>query len=167
MGLNAKAGALVRFEETGAAGLAAALATFDGWGAAEFTDGTGNNQANILHFATMTLAASATANIDLAGTLTDPIGGAAVFAKVKALAIRARADNVNSLIVGGAATNAWVGPFGAATHTVTLPPGGQLVLVAPLAGWTVTPTTGDLLKVANSAAGSSITFDVCIIGTNA
>mgnify|MGYP000488088098 CR=1 FL=1 len=61
----------------------------------------------------------------------------------------------------------FVGPFGSATHTVALPPGGNLILTAPASGWTVTAGTGDLLRVANSGAGTSVTFDIIIIGTSA
>jgi hypothetical protein len=133
---------------------------------ASFAPGTGMGQADLVFADRRTLAASATENLDLAGALTDPLGAALTFGHVKAIYVVARAANTNSVVVGGAATNAFVGPLGGTTPTVTLPPGGGLLLVHPGAGWTVTAATGDLLKVLNSAAGASVQYDVVIIGTS-
>lgn len=135
----------------------------------DLTSGTGANQADKIFSDTRTLSASATEDLDLAGSLTDALGAALTFVKVKAIIIIAAAANVNDVVVGGASANQFVGPFGAGTHTVKVPPGGFLVLAAPGAAGlgTVTAGTGDLLKVANSAGGSSVTYDVIVIGTSA
>lgn len=114
-----------------------------------------------------TLAASATENLDLAGGLTDPLGASLTFVKVKAIMIKAAAGNTNDVVIGGAATNTFIGPFNAATHKVNIKPGGVFMATAPADGWTVTAATGDILLVANSAAGTSITYDAFIIGTSA
>jgi hypothetical protein len=132
-----------------------------------FEDGTANGQADTIFADQRTLAASASESLDLAGALTDPLGGAAVFAEVAAIEIRAAAGNTNNVVVGGAASNAFVGPFGAADNTIAVPPGGVLVLSHPGAGWPVTAGTGDLLQIANSGAGSPVTYDVVIIGRSA
>ena len=39
--------------------------------------------------------------------------------------------------------------------------------VAPATGATVTTLTGDILLVANSSSGTSVTYDIVIIGTSA
>lgn len=127
--------------------------------------GNGANQGNSHFHDTRTLAASATEELDLAGGLTGPFGATVTFTKVKALIIRAASGNVNDVLIGGAAVNAWVAPFGDATDVVKVKPGGTLVLIAPDAnGYAVTAGTGDKLKVANSAAGTSVTYDVIVIG---
>jgi hypothetical protein len=138
--------------------------------ASQFTlaNGTGEDEADRLYADVNTLAASATTDIDLAGTLTDALGAALTFARVKALFLRASSGNTNNVVIGGAASNQFVGPFGAATDTFAVKPGGFLGWVAPDAdGWEVTAGTGDLLRIANSGAGSTVTYDVVIIGASA
>lgn len=134
----------------------------------QLDNGTGANQADKLYADSNTLAASANTDVDLAGSLTDVLGAALTFAKVKAIFLRAATGNTNNVVLGGAASNAFVGPFGAAAHTISVSPGGFLGIIAPdSAGWTVTAGTGDLLRIANSGAGSTVTYDVVIIGTSA
>jgi hypothetical protein len=118
------------------------------------------------------LAASANESLDLNGSLVDDLGSPVNFARVNALIIVAADTNTNDLIVGGAATNAFVGPFGANTHTMAVKPGGTLVLIASkgapgAAGWPVTAATADLLRLANGGAGSAVVFDIAIIGRSA
>ncbi len=116
-----------------------------------------------------TLAASASADLDLNGVLTDAFGGTVNLARVKGLYVAASAANTNSVVIGNAAANGWATAL-SATGTVTLRPGAVLMLMAGAADATaygVTASTGDLLHVANSGAGSSVTYDVVIIGASA
>ena len=130
-----------------------------------FTDGTGANQAQKLFTDQRTLAASANESLDLSGVLTDVFGATLAFTKIKAILVKAADGNTNDVVLGGAASNAWIGPFGASTHTVAVKPGGTVMFVAPDAnGYAVTAGTGDLLKVANSAAGSAVTYDIVLVG---
>lgn len=130
--------------------------------------GTAAGQADLMFSDTRTLAASASESLDLSGTLTDALGATLAFARVKAIVISASAANTNDVVIGGAASNTFVGPFADATDKVKVKPGGMLVLVAPGAtAYPVTAGTGDLLQVANSAAGTSVTYDVVIIGASA
>src|SRR5439155_27040686 len=123
--------------------------------------GTATGQADKVWSDTRTLTASATEDIDLTGTLIDAFGATLTLARVKGLVIFASSANTNDVVVGNASSNGWVGPFGAATHTLAVRPGGLLCLFAPGAtGYTVVGGTGDLLHVANSAGGSSVTYDV-------
>lgn len=111
-----------------------------------------------------TLAASASVEHDLAGTLEDPLGQTVVFAKVYAIALYAESANTNSVVLGGAAANAFTGPFADATDKINVAPGGSVLLINP-AGWSVTAGTGDLLKVANSGAGTSVSYRLTVIGS--
>lgn len=142
-------------------------AEYKGWGVRELTDGAGNGQADRIYARTLTLAASANQDIDLNGALLNPIGGPGVFARVKAIAIRAADTNTNNVVVKPAAANGFLGPFGAAAHQISIQPAGRAILLAPNAGWTVVAGTGDLLNVANSGAGTPVTFDIIVIGTSA
>ena len=128
-------------------------------------EGVGAGQADKMFSDARSIAASQSQDLDLAGVLTDPLGGTLTFAKVKAIYIKAAATNTNSVVVGGAASNAFVGPW-SADATTALPPGGVLLLVHGGAGWPVTASTGDLLKIANSSSGSAVAYDIIIIGTS-
>ncbi|GAA3877825.1 hypothetical protein GCM10022243_48170 [Saccharothrix violaceirubra] len=133
-----------------------------------WTSGTAAGQADLVWGDTNTLAASATTDVDLAGSLTGPLGGTITFARVKAILLTADAGNANNVVLGAAASNAFVGPFGASTHTVAVQPGGSVLLVAPGAtAWPVTASTADLLRVANSGAGTAVTYSLLIVGASA
>ncbi|WP_291295815.1 hypothetical protein [Elioraea sp.] len=131
-------------------------------------EGTGANQANRVFADRRTLAASATENLDLAGVLLDAFGDTIALARVKVLIVRASAANTNNVIVGGAGSNGFVGPFGAAAHTASVRPGGMVAFAcADATGWPVTAGTADLLQIANSGAGTSVEYEVIIIGATA
>lgn len=128
-------------------------------------NGTSADQANKTYKKQRTLAASATENLDLAGGLTDAFGNTLTFATIKSILVRAAAGNTNNVVVGGAAANALLGIFGDATDTVNVKPGGAFLWAVPGTGAAVTPGTGDILKVANSAGGSGVTYNIVIVGT--
>ncbi len=135
----------------------------------DLADGTAAGQANRLFADTRTIAPSGTDDLDLAGVLTDPLGTALTFVKVKAIIVKAADANTNNVVVGGALTTPFVGPFGAATHTAHARPGGILAFVCGAAdanGWSVGAGASDLLRVANSGAGTPVTYDIVVIGTS-
>jgi hypothetical protein len=134
----------------------------------DWASGVLASQADVVWGDTRTLAASATEDLDLAGVLVGALGATVTFARVKFIMVTADAANTNNVVVGGAATNTWVGPFGAATHTLAVQPGGFYAEAAPGAtAWPVTATTADLLKVANSAGGTAVTYSIILIGASA
>ena len=131
--------------------------------------GTGIGKADLRFTDTRTLAASATEDLDLAASLTDAFGATLTFVKVKGLFISAATTNTNNVVVGAASSNTWVTLLNS-TGTVTLRPGASLALMAGAADSTtyaVTASTGDLLKIANSAGSTSVTYDIVIIGSSA
>lgn len=130
--------------------------------------GVGANQADLVFTDTRTLAASATENLDLAGVLTDAFGQSLAFAEIVAILVVASGANANDVVIGGAASNGFVSPFGDATDTVKVKPGGTFLLTAPgAAAFAVTAGTGDLLKVTNGGAGTPVTYDIVLIGRTA
>jgi hypothetical protein len=131
----------------------------------QFAKGLGAGKADLVFADTRTLAASATENLDLSGVLTDAFGATLAFVQVVAILVKAHAANVNNVIVGGAASNAFL-LLADATDKVVIPPGGAFLLMAD-AGFGVTPSTGDLLKVANSAGTTGVTYDIVVIGRSA
>lgn len=130
--------------------------------------GTGLDQADLVFTDTRTLTASSTESLDLAGSLVDASGATLTFARVKAILIRAAAGNTNNVNVGGAASNGFVNWVADPTDIVIVRPGGLFLLIAHDAtGYAVTASTGDLLKIANSSSGTSVTYDIVIIGCSA
>ncbi|MFD3929690.1 hypothetical protein [Streptomyces sp. NPDC058614] len=130
-----------------------------------FADGAGVGAANLLFHDQRTLAASGTENLDFAGTLADKFGQTLTFARIKAVLVVAAAANTNNVNFTQPAANGVPGMFLAAGDGVAVQPGGMFLWVAPsAAGAVVTAATGDLLTVTNSAAGTSVTYDVIILG---
>lgn len=135
----------------------------------ELASGTGVGQADRVFSDRRTLAASATEDLDLAGVLLDAFGAAITFARIKGLIVAAATGNTNNVVVGGASGSPWSTLLGA-THTLTLRPGAFVAVgtgAADATGYAVTASTGDLLKVANSGAGTSVSYDIHIIGASA
>ncbi|MEV8600446.1 hypothetical protein AB0465_11270 [Streptomyces griseoviridis] len=132
-------------------------------------NGTGAGRADRIYQARRTLAASASEDLDLAGVLTDALGAGLTFVRVKGLFVAASKGNTNNVVIGGAASNAWATLL-SATGTLTLRPGAMVGAMAGEAdptGYSVTASTGDILKVANSGGGSAVTYDVLIVGASA
>lgn len=128
--------------------------------------GTATGLADLVWSDTRTVVASGTDALDLAGTLTGTLGGTLTMVKLKAVIVRAAAGNTNSCRINRPAANG-VPLFVAASDGIDILPGGLFVWVAPGAGVTVTPATGDLLNIDNSSSGTSVTYDVVLIGTSA
>jgi len=130
-------------------------------------NGTGANQADKLFVDSNTLAASGTANLDLAGSLSDAFGASLTFARIKLLAVAAASGNTNDVQLTRPGSNG-VPLFMAAGDGIVVRPGGLFLWVAPDAvAVPVTAGTGDLLTFTNSAAGSSVTYEVVVIGSSA
>ena len=129
------------------------------------TDGTGANQCKEIFTDTRTLTASANEDLDLSGVLTNAFGTSLVFTKIKAIIVTADAANTNDVVIGGAASNQFSTMTGAVTDKIKVGPGGLFCVVAPnAAAYAVTAATGDLLRVTNGGAGTSVTYTVIIIG---
>ncbi len=155
----------VRGRQIGPADFGERVATLDFEAGYSLAPGSGAGQATmIFRDGARELAASATESLDLAGGVTDSFGATVSFARVTTIIVRAAAANTNAVIVGGASSNAFVGPFGASAHTVAVSPGAAIALHNP-AGWTVTAGTGDLLRLANGGSGTPVLFDIVVIGS--
>ena len=137
---------------------------------ASLADGTGANQADLLYLNDpanpLSLAAAADNNLDLNNLLTDAIGDPTPFVKVKVIAMVPLDTNTDIMRIGGAAANPFLGPFGSATFKQDVSPGGLYHVVNRIAGWTVTPGTGDILRINNPGAGTAL-YHVLIIGCSA
>jgi hypothetical protein len=130
--------------------------------------GVATGQADKIYTVSNTIAASGTTNLDLAGSVTDVFGVTFTIVKLKMLIIRAAAANTNNVVVGPPASNGLSGLFGGTTPTISIMPGGLFAWAAPgTTAPTVIAATGDLLTFTNSSSGSSVTYDVTVVGTSA
>lgn len=128
-------------------------------------NGTANNQADIAFQDKRSLASGANEDLDLRGVLLDAFGATVNIAELVGMLFLADALNTTVLTVSPADTNGFLGPFGAAAHTLSLEAGGAILLAKP-AGWAVTAGTADLINVLN-AAGATANYTVAFIGRSA
>jgi len=131
----------------------------------EFENGTGDDQVNAVFDDQRTLAASGNEDLDLYGGLTDPAGNTLNFATIKGIHVRAATANGANIVIGGAASNQFSPFLGGTSQTIVLPAGAGVILVHPKAGWSVTDSSADLLRIANSDSGDPATYDISILGT--
>jgi hypothetical protein len=171
---NTQIGAFLKGDLSSALDLVNVLASLNLTAGTAFDNGTSAGQVDKMFSDTRTLSASSSEDLDLTGTLVDAFGATITMARIKGLLIRASAGNTNNVIIGAnIAANAWatlIGPAGAAGGTITLRPGAFIVAgcgSADATGWAVTAGTGDLLHITNSAGGTSVSYDVVIIGCSA
>lgn len=129
-----------------------------------YASGTGANQANMWWHDQRILTASATENLDLAGSLTSAFGTTITMTSMKGILVFAATANTNDVQVTRPATNG-VPWLIAAGDGIALKPGAWVAWFDPSAnGATVTAGTGDLITFTNSAGGTSVTYDVFLLG---
>lgn len=130
-----------------------------------FENGTAANQANMIWMDQRTISASGTDDLDLYGGLTNAFGTTINFTSIKGIIISAASGNTNDVVVGGDGSAAFVNWVGAANDVINVKPGGIFALMNPNAnGYGVTATTADILQVANSSSGTSVTYDIILLG---
>lgn len=133
----------------------------------QLATGTGADQADVMFTDTRTLAASATEDLDLKGSLLTPLGAAFTPAKLKAVIVTAASGNTNNVLVSRPASNG-VPWLSAAGDQVIVRPGGVLFWACvDSTAIAVTASTGDLITFTNSGAGTSVTYSVILVGTSA
>jgi len=166
MALTSSIRAIVGATETGALDLGTKSFPVNVARAVSLATGTGNSQADTIFSDQRTLTASATENLDLAGTLIGAFGNTLTFARIKCLLVYAAAANVNDVQISRPASNG-VPLFLAASDAIPVRPGGIFLWACSDAtGIVVTPATGDLITITNSAGTTSVTYDVVIIGAS-
>lgn len=123
-----------------------------------FSPGTATvDQTDVMFADTRTLANNGTENLDLTGTLLNPLGTVVAAAEITLIYAEVISGNI---VIGAAGSNPFLGPLGA-TGTYSLS-AGEFVLMSSRAGYTVTAATGDLLKILAGSAGA--VYSIIAIG---
>ena len=164
MSVTASVNATIKASKTLAKDLGSA--SFDPLKSLAYSFANGNlaNEVNQVFTDKRTLAATTSEELDLSGGLTDVYGNSIAFTKIKALLVVADSTNGGNIEVGGAAANGFNDWVGAVGDYVSVPPGGTMLIVAPdLAGYAVTASTADLLKVNNTDASSG-DYEIFVLG---
>lgn len=163
-GVNAEISLSIKAKLTGAADLGNPVAPVAIDKLIQITSGTNAlGKADVLWADTRTLAASATENLDLAGILAGLLGSTVTAAEVTAIAVFADKANTNDVVFFGAASNPFNGPLTGTTPKLTVGP-DDMAVITNRKGWAVTASTGDIVLVANSAAGTSVTYTIVLLG---
>lgn len=168
MAVTTDVGVTVSVRNTGTTDLSSPVDTLLKSYGVHLESGAGAGKADLVFHDQRTLSASSSETLDLAGSLANAFGAAQVFARVKAIIFKAAAGNTNNVIIGANASADFIGLLNAA-GTVTLRPGAVFAAFsgsADATGMVVTATTADLIKVANSAGSTSVTYDVIVIGNS-
>lgn len=140
----------------------------------EYANGNGAGAADKLYYAERTIGASSNETLDISGGITDNVGNTFTIARVKMLLIIAEPSdpaatkNTNDVVVGAAAATQWAALLGT-TGTLTLKPGAVSLHAAGIAdatAWVATGGASDNLKVANGGAGTSVTYQIVIVGAS-
>ena len=123
-----------------------------------FAEGTGDNQIDFSWSDQRPLVATSE-DFDLSGGM-DTCGTTITPTKIKLLIVQ-NTSITDVLLVGGAAATGFVDWVADPTDIVSIAPGGAMILLAPLAGYAISPTT-DLLKVDSGAA--TINYKLLVAG---
>lgn len=129
-------------------------------------NGTGSDQADKMYHDRFSLNNAAT-TLDLHGGLSDQLGNAFSFKRVKLLLVINHNTVDGEFIEVGGDGNAFLFAKDK-TDIVPVKAGGCLLVFAPKAtGLPVTNNTGDILKFSTTVSTANVTADVIIVGATA
>jgi len=129
------------------------------------TSGKTSGKFEAIWSAKMTLTESATQSYDLSGGLTNRFGKPINFSSVKWIQLGAGSGNSGTISMGNGLAH-WASLIGGTNQSIKIRPGAQVIFMAPQTNsYSVTATTGDILKFKNDATAYTNTLTVFIGGT--
>lgn len=131
--------------------------------------GTSNNQCDRQYSVVGSLAASATFDLDLAGSVTDGLGQTFTIVEIKDLVIENTGTAIASngtIAYGAAGANPLSTLFGNTNDIGIIPPGALVALHSTLdgGGWAVTAGSADTLRLTNQSGSFATTFKIIVTG---
>jgi hypothetical protein len=133
----------------------------------DLADGDGPAQADAVWHALDQALANGRSAVYSLGALPQSMFGGTItvrLAKVKALLLVNRSEGPGYLVVGGAESGQWIGPFGMFGDTLRLDAGSPLLMASVRDGWAVEPGF-ERLKL--EAVGGDARYDLVLLGTAA
>ena len=133
------------------------------------SNGIGASKANLVVEKSGTIAASASTNIDLAGSLTDIFGMTVTLAKIKGLIVENTSDDLSTptdaILHVGAGATPFLGPIVAATDKVEVEAGGFVAFGTKSEdGWPVAAGASDILMITNIDGVDQAQYRVTVVG---
>lgn len=130
-----------------------------------FTDGVGVNQCNRMYKESGTIAASGSTTITLS-SVTNSFGTSIAFARIKSLYFELQTTTTaSSVLLGAAGTNPWVAMLAGTTPQIRVLNGGVLFMgIGTAAGYVVTASSSDQLKITNADASNTATWRMVLMG---
>jgi len=130
------------------------------------SDGSGSGEADGAYYLEdVVLTSGNSTEYDLTSLSRDlfgSTGGVYEFIRISAVQIISSSNSTGNLLIGGAASNTWLGPFGNTSDKLTLYPGsGHLLTGYSLAAWPVT-SGSKTLKV--EASSGDVTYSIVLLG---
>jgi hypothetical protein len=137
----------------------------------EFADGSGDNQAQEQYHVSASVSPGGdnVVTYDLAGGVLDVFGNTLTLATVKQIRLINKATTNGEDITFGGETGTTGNLFddffdGDADSRIKIKAGGEVCVVAPLTGYTITGGTADIIVIENIGT-AAITFELVIKGT--
>jgi hypothetical protein len=133
-------------------------------------DGNGSNQAQDMYRARRSIPSNDEDILDLAGSLVDKYGNTLTFATIKQITIVNLAGTAGENLLVGGGPGATGGALitdlfdGESDGRIKIQAGGVFLIATPLAGYTVTGGSADLLWIRNDGT-DTIEYDIVIKGT--
>ena len=136
---------------------------------ANLVNGTGAGQCDRVWYGDRTLAGGASENHDIVGGLTDALGNAISFLKVKCIIVKnTAADGVDGEFGPVTAGNGFgIGGVWKAAADKSIVPGGGYFFWYDPNGAAAVAGTADLLTMINLSGGTALTYRTLLIGTSA
>ena len=128
------------------------------------SDGSGSGEADgSWNSDPVTLLSGTTTTYDLTA-LPKILFGASVeyeFSRVISLVIKVDSTSTGTLVVGGASSNTWIGPFADTSDKIQIEPNSNWYVDALNSGWTVSGTVKNLKL---EASGGDVLYTLAIVG---
>lgn len=132
----------------------------------DFPNGTGSGQVSKAFISPRTLAAGANENLRFDNaSLNDRLNNTITLQKLKALIFQPSSTNPGNMTIQGSTASGFQGPFSGTMPAMTIPAGGELKLVHPGAGWTISGSFRGF-KIANGSTAAACAYNLWAVGSS-
>ena len=155
----------IKAQESGSGSLATIFANHSDVYSAAYPSGTSASTADMVYSISATTSTTTPVAYDLAGSLTGALGNTLTFAKIVAIYVINNSTTAADILTVGAGSNPLLNWIIATGDGVKVGAGGAFFISAPIAPFSVTAGTGDVLTL--TSASGSIPYKLIVIGRSA